>query len=137
MPVTLDTQDIRERSAFALASDLECGSPDASVRDATLVAVASALADGGEPDDVKEDAAHEISDDAPDTYTHAMWLQFIDLAAYQEQWQELNQETPGNKDMSAQATTALYEIANALVFSIVQELQEQFDALNTVDEDDE
>lgn len=135
--VTLDMSGIRERTAYALAADLGCASPDTlespgarflcSVRDETLAAVEEALADGKKPEEViTENRGFEISDSAPEVYDGPMWLEFVDLAAWQDQWYEDTEIHP-TQNMTARARIALYTIARTLVFQIVNELQEQFD----------
>lgn len=113
--------NIMDLKVYELARMADCGSPDSlespgarfleSVRDA----VAEAAEGNPENDDWSEEAA-QIADDAPDVYTHQRWLEFVDLAAYQEDPTELGEIS----DMTAAAGICLYIIAERLAFALFE-----------------
>jgi hypothetical protein len=61
------------------------------------------------------DAINEIADGAPDVYTHARWLEFVDLCAYEEDPSELGADC---SDMTVAAGVALYMIAERLATAL-------------------
>lgn len=113
--------EIRDYSAFALSdNDLaDCGSPDARdsegaklldrTRNAFLEWIdANPTATG---DDIREDVGTIVADQVS-VYTHTKWLQFTDLAAYNEEPEA--GEWPSSLDDAA--TTALYQVIERMVY---------------------
>lgn len=126
---TLD--DIRAMSANELAHLAECGSPDsptspgaaflASVRDSLVENIEKGYLDPDDPSDL----VHEIADDAPDVYTHTRWLEFVDLAAYQEYPTEFEPGGPDLKDpdyLFDLPGRCLYVIADRLCHALLDGL---------------
>jgi hypothetical protein len=80
--------------------------------------------------DYLHDAAHEIADNAPDVYTHARWLQFADLCAYNEEPEQ--GEWPS--DLTNAAGIALYQIAYRLAVKL---LEDRLEAVEDEGDDEE
>ena len=125
---------IEDYSAFELASKAESYTPDSldsagakfltSVRDSVVEAINSgtiALDDSAD----NSDTTHEIADGAPDVYTHTRWVEFVDLGAYREEPE--TGEWPS--DLFDLAGAALYQIAERLIYALIQEsISEALDA---------
>ncbi len=135
---------MRELNAWHLTTMADCAPPDSvespgaalllSVRDNTLEAVGSALEDGDTPESIRfGDDIHEIADNAPSVYSYTLFQQFADLGA----WQEDISEWDGLTDMEQGARQALYQIAERLVYSIVNELQDAYNADELSADEDE
>ncbi len=137
--------EIKSRSAFALANDADSGCPDAKdsegglfltrVRDSLLeqidyhLGIGWTLADSIE--EIRNDT-HEIADGAPSIYTYTMWQQFVDLQAYHEDPTEYGDV----EDMQKAAAICLYIIADRLVYTLLDQIESALaDEVN--DEDDE
>lgn len=118
----LKLAEIQELSAFALARLVECGTPDTleSPGAAFLVGVRDDVAERitrlGEGEKFSDadmhDIATEVADSAPYTYTHRMWLEFVDVCAYCEE-NETGEPWPSEPEDMARA--ALGQIAARLV----------------------
>lgn len=141
MTTTIDTREIAEMSAYELATIAECYAPNSldsagakfltNLRDATIESIEGALCDGEEPAAVVESAAaFELTDGAPDVYTHQRWLEFVDLGAWEE---EIEISTDG-AEMTALAGAALTQIAERLVRALVDIVQDKYVALENEDE---
>ena len=120
---------LRDLTVFRLANEAGCSSPDdaesagAKFLDAVRDAVIEAIEYDPEASDYDEQAS-EIADNAPDVYTHAMWSEFVDLAAYNEDPTELGAEAD---DMDKCARVCLYMIADRLarvLFEMVADVEE-------------
>lgn len=122
---TETTEELERLNAFELARMADIASPDEfdsvgaqfllSVRDSFIEYI---IDNDGEP---SEDMAHEVADLAVPIYTHERWLTFVDLAAYQEDVEEL--VTDDVRDMTQRAGVALYLIAERLVFALIEEME--------------
>jgi hypothetical protein len=124
-----------DHSAYRLADGAGCYSPDSpdspgarflrSVQDATREAVLWAAeydTDGDllhAVDNVKDDTAHQVADDAVPIYTHELWSTFADLGAYEEDPSEYGPVT----DMGRAAGVCLYMIAERLVHALLSEYE--------------
>ena len=122
-----------------LAGRADCGTPDAddspgagvlaSVRNTILEAYADAVNDLDADDYTAPDAEtldgtiHEAADGAPSVYTHTAWSEFVDLAAYQEDLDELG-PIHGDNLVQSVAMTAVYMIGRRLAEALVEELRE-------------
>jgi hypothetical protein len=118
--------DTGEPAIYALAQAVDAGTPDTMDSPGAVFLVQTYEAfvesvtywfednDDVEPDidDYRnEDAMREVADGAPSVYTHARWQQFVDLAAYTEDIDELGS---GETDMTKLAGIALYTIAERI-----------------------
>lgn len=127
MTVAETLHDIAERSAFMLANDADCFSPDTDdssgaeflrgVRDDVLEAVKS---DRLAEEDAS-DVAHEVADGRVPIYTHDLWSTFVDLGAYQEDPTEVGE---GWKDIEQCARVSLYLIADRLAHALFTEIDQ-------------
>ena len=129
MPATIDPATIatiEDRTVMALARIADCADPDAEdspgARVLTYVRdrVAECLRD--HPDGTAEhweDTRYEIADGAPSVYTAKAWLEFVDLAAWQEDPTEIGREQVG--DLTAAARVCLYMIADRLAEALYRE----------------
>lgn len=127
--------EMRGATAFRLANDADCACPD-ELDSAGARFLLSVLrdtcyrADEIEPEgweDLTErldDDLHEIADSAPDVYTYTRWLEFVDLAAWQEDPTELTGNAGDN--MTEMAGVCLYIIAERLARSILDQLAELY-----------
>lgn len=133
MTTTADALDaLREYSVNILAQMAECAAPDtfespgaellSRVRDAYIEQMESYSYN-------EEDSPHQIADDAPSVYTHEKWLQFIDLAAYQE---DLTEFDVNLADLDNVGSVALYVICGRLVHRLHADYEERME-----EEDDE
>jgi hypothetical protein len=115
-------RELAALNAYQLANMADCGTPDTlespgarmlmNVRDAVVEALKDETVD-----DIREgDIAHELADRAPNIYTYQRWQEFVDLAAWQEDPEELG---TGDSDMGAQAGVCLYLIASRLVWTLL------------------
>ena len=114
-----DFADPREWTANRLASEACCASPVGpesagakmleSVRDAVVEAFE--YNDSDVTDNMAQEIISEAADGGPDVYTYAMWAEFVDLAAYNEDPSDLGCD---GSDMDQCARTCLYIIRGAL-----------------------
>lgn len=131
-------EEIKTRTAYSLARDADCASPDNSTSvgadflGKVADSVAELLADAESPSlhelatedghyasDVDDDGSvHEIADAAVPIYTHTLWTTFTDLAAYQEDPSELGYNAAS--DMGKLAGVCLYIIAQRLAFTLIE-----------------
>ena len=122
-------QEWQGLTAYYLSGDADCASPDslesegaeflARVRDGAVELLKRA--DDWHPDTINDDGSvHEIADGAPSVYTHTLWKQFVDLAAYTEEPE--SGEWPD--DLNQVAGVALYQIAERLVWAIINDVHE-------------
>lgn len=155
--------NIEQATLYRLATDADCGIPDSSdspgagvlftVRTMVLESWADAMP-SDERGDVRDlldvdwsDTAHNIADAAPSVYTHELWSQFVDLAAYQE-FDEvvsdglLEVSSDSTNDMGPSFTipaTCLYSIArrlaSVLLESLVDALQTDVDNFDEADDE--
>lgn len=129
----LALRDIKDRNAYHLTDSADCGSPD--MRDsegaAFLIGVRDSVIDSWESNDdlgiVTEidawrDVITEIASDAPSVYTHTVWQQFVDLAAYHEDISDYGAVDGDN--LESVANSALYIIAERLADALFSELVE-------------
>lgn len=123
MPVPTHPADML--NAFQLANMADCCSPDSHTSPGAELllyvqrATADHLAEGGDPEEL-----HEIADGAPNVYTYQRWLQFTDLAAWQEEPEELGGT---GEDMTTQAGICLYLIADRLAHALVNAWKDDAD----------
>lgn len=106
----------------------ECASPDSptSAGATFLTDVRDAVADLFEEDAIDgllEDRIFEIADNAPDIYTVGRWAEFIDLAA----WNEDPQDVGGSTDMTDMAAQCLFAIAERLATRLLESAGVQVD----------
>ena len=113
-------REIADMTAYHLADMADCAGPDRpdSAGADFLTGVRDAVLDTFGAD---EDRVHEIADGAPSVYTHEMWTQFLDLAAYREDPSEFGY---GAEDMSKAAAVCLYIIAERLAQTLWDMLRE-------------
>lgn len=108
-------------NAYELASMADCASPDSedSYGGKFLLGVqrdtAEHVANGGDADDL-----HEIADAAPHTYTYQKWQEFVDLAAWNEDLDELG-GLSSCESMEKAAGLSLYLIAHRLAAALIEE----------------
>ncbi|AON97507.1 OCR-like antirestriction protein [Rhodococcus phage ChewyVIII] len=156
--------NIEQASVSSLAADAECAYPDSKdspgavllngVRTMVLESWEGAfpLEDrGGDVRDLLEvdwhDTAHNIADAAPSVYTHELWTQFVDLAAYRELDEVVSDgllevSHDSTSDMGPEFTIpaiCLYNIARRLASVLLERLVEalQADVDNLDEADDE
>lgn len=121
----MDIEEMKGLSAYELSSFADCGSPDSlesagakmlvSVRNSVVEAI---VGGGVRLDDLNNwGQLSEIADNAPDTYTHQRWLQFVDLCAYNEE-PECDEWTG---DLTQIAGQALYQIADRLAHALAED----------------
>ena len=122
-----------ELNGFQLARLAECGEPTAResegarmlgrVRDGVIELLEGLEVENlrllvEDPDDIgwleNDGAVYEVADGAPDIYTHTRWLQFVDLAA----WQEDTEELPAG-DLTEVAGIALVRISERLAWALL------------------
>lgn len=118
---------------YDLASMVGCGQPSegrtrrrrkwspgavmlASVRDSVVEAIRGGQITPENYGSYGMDVMAEIADGAPDVYTHGRWLEFVDLAAYQEEPDAVG-EWPDS--LTDAAGIALYQIAERLCVALV------------------
>lgn len=126
-----------DRTVWQLARLAECADPDSQESEgaAFLRRVEASVSDvlqyaeGDEIDDYSQ-GIHEQADGCVPVYTAHRWTVFADLAAWQEDIEELGQ--PG--DMTTAAGYALYMIAERLLSALVEEALE--DRAEATDDDD-
>lgn len=122
---------ITSLNVYDLASLAECGAPDegrsryrrswshgARFLDDVRDAVVSEIREGRITETGRDNGARiaEIADNAPDVYTHARWMEFVDLAAYQEEPDAIGEWPDSLTDC---AGIALYQIAERLCNALV------------------
>jgi hypothetical protein len=115
-------QTTDQHTIYELARLADVNDPDTSespggqwlrlVADATVEAVnyAEGLFD--------QDDAFELADSLVPIYTHQLWQVFVDLAAYQEDIDDLAE---GTEDMTTRAGMALLMIAERVIMALVDE----------------
>lgn len=125
--------ELKADSAYVLSDRADCSSPDShtsdgaqflgNLRDATIGHVDYLRGEGADPDSVDwSDARYSITEEVePSIYTHARWMQFVDLEAYHQDIEDLGD---GVTDMFDLAGLYLLEIAHTLVGSLLEELRE-------------
>ena len=123
------TDSPREWTAYRLANESDCHGPDSnespgakfleSVRDAVVEAFDYNNKDVN--DDTAQDIVSEAADNGPDIYTHAMWSEFLDLCAYNEDPTELGFD---GSDMDQGARICLYVIAERCAGAVMTALRE-------------
>lgn len=108
-------------TAYALANMADCGCPDDldSAGAKMLISVRDSFVECMQEDRLSEEIVHEIADGAPDVYTHTRWREFVDLAAYEEDIEDLS---PDVSDLTACAGVALYTIAERLIHALAEEI---------------
>lgn len=135
---TLD--EIRDRSAYALAQDVDCACPDAldspgarllaGTRDAFLEEVERIGADLHPGYDLM-DLISNVTDGMPSDYTHSLWSEFVDLGGYSE---DVSEYASDLSDMTETARIALHVILRRMCDSLACEIK---DALTDDDMDDD
>ena len=125
--MSVDVSTIKELNAFHLSSMADCAKPDSltSAGACFLLSVRSGIIELVEdleelPDDVQEldddGSVHQIADNAPDVLTYRRWMEFCDLAA----WQEDPTDFRLAGDMTEQAGVCLYVIADRLAWALLE-----------------
>lgn len=119
-----DMLELVERSVFRIASDVDCGSPDArssegaeflrEVWQATLTEIENEGADVNL--DAIRDRAEYVVDGAMPVYTHDIWRTYVDLAAYNEDLDGFE-----SSSMTVSAQVALMMIGERVVNLAVDE----------------
>lgn len=132
--------DLRERTVWSLARDANTYSPDDetspggdfldTVRRTVIEAIESL--DNPDTDDIRAliDDAHGWVDGTVPVYTYTVWRTFVDLGAFEEDIDDMGGPT---EDMTRNAMTALYMIADRLFCGSVAEVA---DALDDEEEDE-
>jgi hypothetical protein len=125
-----DFTNPREWTAYRLANEADCPGPDSpesagakmltSIRDA--VVEAWEYQDEAPSEDCIEEIITEAADNGPDIYTHQMWSEFVDLAAYNEDPTELGADA---SDMDKCARVCLYLIAERCARSVISALKDE------------
>jgi len=122
-----DTEEIKSFTAYRLANEADCSCPESSesagatflmgVRDATIEMLE--YKPDVEPAELNYDGAiSEIADGAPSCYNFTRWTEFVDLAAWQEDTDELAGD---GGDMTDRAGVALYMIAERLAQTLAEQ----------------
>ncbi|MET0711062.1 MAG: hypothetical protein ABWZ30_00960 [Jiangellaceae bacterium] len=118
---------IRAYSANELATRAGCASPDSPASEGaqfltTLRTTFLEALDYREitPGGDNVDAILERAEGAADTYTHTRWQEFVDLAAYTEDYDEYN--------FAGEPTTDLFELAGYGLTAIARRLLEALTA---------
>ena len=126
----MDLQEIKDISAYGLAGMADCGTPDSKVSPGAemLTHVRDAIVEAWEKGTCDGRLISETVADAPDVMTHPMWLQFVDLLAYQEVGMP-------ESDLDETARWALTQIADRLANALHDELVDM--ARLAEDEDEE
>jgi hypothetical protein len=121
-------QEMKEMSAYMLADEEfgYCGTPDSSSSPGAslLIFVRDELVDYIEKNptvaaDELRDMQFELTDGAIDIATHSKWLQFVDLAAYQES-PEMSETWGEFNTLDKLADQALGQIVDRLFMALVQ-----------------
>lgn len=144
-------EDLNDRTPYRLAGDADSGHPDSPtspgsqmlerVRDGVAELLERSrddwhdLATSESEHDLNNNGAlDEISDGAPNIYTHAQWAEFVDLQAYNEDPTELGFD---GSDMEKAAGVCLYMIADRLAHTLVSEAAEFYrDAVADLEDDE-
>jgi hypothetical protein len=137
-----------EKNPWILSSDIDVATPDTKESEgaAFLIHVADAVqelleekwaddlwnADGWTDVSDLQDRIYEIADGAPDVYTHTLWKEFVDLAAYQEDDDSGSMASaletgPNGGGIEQVARIALYQIAERLAHSLIEKAEEDRD----------
>lgn len=111
--------DTSTYTAFRLANMAGCACPDSdtSAGASFLLGIELDYRERKEYGPVTDDVVSEIADGAPNVYNYQRWQQFVDLAAWQEDVEDL---AGGSEDMTTLAGLALYMIAERLVQVLVE-----------------
>lgn len=126
---SIDT--LNDLNAYELARHADVAIPDSQdsagaelllhVRDALVEAIEWEIDNDRSLDEalvaIEEDRLHEIADGAPSVYTYTRWQQFVDLAAWNEDVEELS---GGEEDMTTLAGLALYMVAERLARRLLE-----------------
>jgi hypothetical protein len=112
---------VRKLSAYDLARLADCASPDSQYSHGAtfLLAVRNAFVEAWENGYSWELVARE----APNVYTHQMWCEFVDLAAYQEDLTDYG----FLEDLETGARLALSQIAERLLYRLQEVAEEDED----------
>jgi hypothetical protein len=131
-------QSVRELSTYRLANMAEVASPDSleSAGAQWLDTVRVSFLDARNDDENADDVRHEIADAAVPVYSHHRMLVLVDLAAWQEDLEDLAGGS-GAVDIIDLAGLALYQVAERLVEALTAHVQESLDAADIDDEDDD
>lgn len=124
-------EEMKAHNAYTLASVsyADCGTPDSlessgakflvRVRDDAIGRIED------DPDLLGcEDVAAEVADNAPSVYTHALWSEFVDLAAYREDVSDFGYDSIATDEPEKLASISLYSIAERLCNAMLTELRE-------------
>lgn len=124
---------LRALNAYQLARIADCGDPDTteSMGAEFLLRIADSLAEAIEDKELDEDRISDIVSNSPNTYTHQMWQEFVDLCAYQQDTSDYGKP----ESINDQAAYALIDIAQSLVDGLHTDYLEG--ALSGDDEEDE
>lgn len=137
--MSMSPADVSNLSVWDLYSPADCSRPDEAdspgarflgyVRDEVVRVWQRA----DDPDDIDEtDESSTIADGAPDSETHTMWKEFVDLGAYSE-----SPEYEWSSDLTEAARQALLQIAYRLAHYLFQELMGWYAEQEEDDDDDE
>lgn len=119
-----------KHSPFDLARTADVASPDSATSPgaeflltvaACVPDLAQMVADGYDSDD----SIHELADGCVPVYTHERWQVFVDLAAYDEDTDEL---CGADQSMTDRAAVALYVIAERLLGCLWVDAVEEMDS---------
>jgi hypothetical protein len=105
-------------TVFEMAHITDCGQPNSAASPGAdfFINVQCALIDWLEFEDGVVPVA-ELADGALTVYTHPIWLQFVDLCAYNE---ELGLEMALGSSMTQQAQYVLVSIAERFLYNICE-----------------
>jgi hypothetical protein len=109
-------------SPYELARIAECGDPDSQDSPGAqfLLNVAGAIEEAREGDFDLDDLAHEVADAAIPVYTHALWMTFVDLGAYDEADEDgAAAASLADGNPSSYAGAMLYQIAYRLAYRLL------------------
>jgi hypothetical protein len=128
---------MEKRNAYQLANDADVTTPDSleshgstfllAVQDAVHEAIEDADGDTT-ADDLRDNVAEMINGLVP-IYTYQKWMTFVDLAAWQEDAQEMIGEDVVKVDAALDqlSDVALYQIADRLAYRIIEAWEEDQD----------
>jgi hypothetical protein len=131
----MTTNETETRTVWNLARMADCADPDtagsagADFLQHVRIDTAEAIRDGRHHEDDPHDLAHEIADQCVPIATYTVWATFVDLAAWQEDLDELG---GSSGDMEQDAKVSLYMIAQRLASALLEEAAEADD-----DDDDD
>ena len=114
---------VSDMPVYYLAHLAECAEPSTSDGISFLKSIATDFVYSMESEyGYDEDTHSQIVNDAPDIYTHRMWVEFVDLCAYREDVSEY-----GVTDSDAMARLSLCAIAERLVTALETFVEEYED----------